>query len=255
MSNIIKSGRIRSQSILHLSDRVISQVESICEEVEVGIKAEAALNDEASNLESISQKENELKALESLLQEKLKEADNKAKGILSEAIEKAKMIEKDAKDNEEKLIADTYRRQEEVLGQAEEEAKAIRKAALDEKQSMLGAVEGEVVEVIIKLLQHIISEEVTGHVEWLKLVVRRLLLQEEINEKVTLLVSSNIMAYLEDDKDQFISSLSKLATIEVNESLNDTTCVLVTNQGNIEYDINEGLRKVVSELRILEDLT
>ena len=152
-------------------------------------------------------------------------------------------------------MADAYHKQEEILKQAKEEAMTIRKAASDEKKSMLEAIESEVVEVIITLLQHIISEEVTGHAEWLKLVVRRLLLQEKISEETTLLVSSNTMAYLEKDKDELVANLSKLSAIEVSESLNDTTCVLVTNQGNIEYDINDGLRKVVSELRILKDLT
>ena len=253
MSNIIKSGRIRSRSILDLSDRVIPQLESICNEVE--IETENRLNNEASNLEIISQKENELKALEGLLQEKLIETDHEANRILSDATEKAQIIEKNARDKETEIIAGADHKQEEILRQAEEEAMAIKKSALDEKTSMLEAIEGEVVEVIITLLQHIISEEVTGHAEWLKLVVRRLLLQEKISEKATLLVSSNTMAQLESDKDELVASLSKLSAIEVSESLNDTTCVLVTNQGNIEYDINEGLRKVVSELRILKDLT
>lgn len=255
MSNIIKSGRIRSRSILDLSNRVIPQLESICNEVEIETEAESILNDEASNLEIISQKENELKALEGLLQEKLVEADHEANRMISDATEKAQIIEKNVRDKETEIIADAYHKQEEILRQAKEEAMTIRKSASDEKNSMLEAIEDEVVEVIITLLKHIISEEVTGHAEWLKLVVRRLLLQEKISEEATLLVSSNTMAQLESDRDELVASLSKLSAIEVSESLNDTTCVLVTNQGNIEYDINEGLRKVVSELRILKDLT
>ncbi|MBU3803590.1 MAG: hypothetical protein H9872_02365 [Candidatus Cellulosilyticum pullistercoris] len=244
MSNIIKSSRIRNRSVLDLSDRMVTQVESICKKVEI-----------ETDLEAISQKESELKALEALLQEKVVEADNKVEEMISEATKKAQNIEKDARDRETKVIADAYYKQEEIISQAEKEADAIKKAALDEKQSILETIESEVVEVIITLLQHIISEEVTGHVEWLKMVVRRLLLQEEVSEEVTLLVSSNTMALLQEDKDQLVDRLSKLTAIEVDEMLNDTTCVLVTNQGNIEYDINEGLRKVVSELRILKDLT
>ena len=223
---------------------MVTQVESICKKVEI-----------ETDLEAISQKESELKALEALLQEKVVEADNKVEEMISEATKKAQNIEKDARDRETKVIADAYYKQEEIISQAEKEADAIKKAALDEKQSILETIESEVVEVIITLLQHIISEEVTGHVEWLKMVVRRLLLQEEVSEEVTLLVSSNTMALLQEDKDQLVDRLSKLTAIEVDEMLNDTTCVLVTNQGNIEYDINEGLRKVVSELRILKDLT
>lgn len=255
MSNIIKSGRVRSRSVLDLSGRVVPQVECIREELEVEMEPQVLLNSEDSHIESISQKEDELKALESQIQERLAEADNKIEVMLTEAVEKAQAIKKQARDEETKVIADAYEKQERILKQAEEEAQNIRNAALAEKQSLLNAVEGEVVEVMITLLQHIISEETTGHIEWLKLVVRRLLLQEEISEEVTLLVSSNTMAHLQKEKEKFIASLSKLADIKVSESLNDTTCILVTSQGNIEYDISEGLRRVVSELRILKDLT
>lgn len=229
------------------------QVEGIYEEAEV--ETEVTANGGVPNLEIMNQKEKELIALEGLLQDKMSEANSKIETMLTEAIEKAQSIEKAARDKETNILAETYRRQEEIIGRAEEEAETIKKAALDEKKEMLKAVEGEVVDTMIALLQHIISEEIDGHVEWLKLVVRRILLQEEIDEDTTLLVSSNNMIRLEEEKDQFINSLSKLTTIEVSESLNDTTCVLVTSQGNIEYDINDGLRKVVSELRILKGLS
>ena len=229
------------------------QVEGIYEEAEV--ETEVTSMGTVPNLEMISQKEKELIALEGLLQDKMSEADSKIESMLAEAIETAQSIENSARDKETNMLAETYHRQEEIIAKAEEEAEAIKKAALDEKREMLKAVEGEVVETIITLLQHIISEEIDGHVEWLKLVVRRILLQEEIDEDTTLLVSSNNRIRLEEEKNQFINSLSKLTTIEVSESLNDTTCVLVTSQGNIEYDINEGLRKVVSELRILKGLS
>lgn len=231
------------------------QVEGIYEEAEVEVETEVTSMGAVPNLEMLSQKEKELLALEGLLQDKMSEADSKIENMLAEAIEKAQSIENGARDKETNMLAETYHQQEEMIDKAKEEAEAIEKAALDEKREMLKAVEGEVVETIITLLQHIISEEINGHVEWLKLVVRKILLQEEIDEDTTLLVSSNNMIRLEEEKNQFINSLSKLTTIEVSESLNDTTCVLVTSQGNIEYDINEGLRKVVSELRILKGLS
>lgn len=231
------------------------QVEGIYEEAEVEVGTEVTSMGAVPNLEMISQKEKELIALEGLLQDKMSETDSRIENMLAEAIKKAQSIENDARDKETNMLAETYHQQEEMIDKAKEEAQAIKKAALDEKREMLKAVEGEVVETIITLLQHIISEEIDGHVEWLKLVVRKILLQEEIDEDTTLLVSSNNMIRLEEEKNQFINSLSKLTTIEVSESLNDTTCVLVTSQGNIEYDINEGLRKVVSELRILKGLS
>lgn len=248
MSNIIKSTRIRSQSILNLSDRII--VQSTGEDESFNQRSEPALD-----LEATKQKESELKALEASLQDRLISTNIEAENILSNASEKAQQIEEEARNQATKIIKEAYHKQEEIHNQAQEEAKIIREAALDEKKNMLEAVEGEVVEVMITLLQHIISEEVNGHIEWLKFVVRRLLLQEEISGEATLLVSPRTMELLEEEQEVFLASLSKLAAIEVADTLNDTTCVLTTKQGNIEYDITEGLKNVIKELRILKGLT
>lgn len=253
MSNIIKSTRVRSQSILNLSDRVIPRIEENYEQEEG--KQSDTVRESGLDLVAIKQKEKELKVLEESLQRKLEEIHMEAENILLEANEKAQKIEEEANHQKDQIITEAYQKQEAIQQQAEEEAKSIREAALNEKKILLESTESEVVEVIITLLQHIISEEVTGHVEWLKLVVRRLLLQEEISEDVRLLVSPGTMALLEKDREVLLASLSKLTAIEVKDTLKDTTCVLVTNQGNIEYDITEGLKTVIKELRILKDLT
>lgn len=87
------------------------------------------------------------------------------------------------------------------------------------------------------------------------MIVRKMLLQEDVGESVTLLISKQNMNDLNKEKEALIASLSKLASIEVSDTLNDTTCILVTRQGNIEYDINEGLNKMIAELRVLKGLS
>lgn len=251
MSNIIKSTRIRSQSIIDLSDRVLPQTEKRHAEDK---KSDQSL-EKVFDLETIKQRENELKELEISLQERLAETQMEVESMIAQALEKAQKIEEEAREKEAQMIEEAYHKQEEIKNEAEEAANTIKKLALEEKRMMLEATEGEVVEVIITLLKHIISQEVTGRVEWLKLVVRRLLLQEEINDTVTLLVSPHNMELLETEKKGFLESLSKLSAIEVSDLVNDTTCVLVTSQGNIEYNIAEGLEKVITELRTLRDLT
>lgn len=253
MSNIIKSTRIRSQSILNLSDRVILQAKE--NDNQEQDKISIGIRETSLDLEAIKQKEKELKILEECLQNKLTLAQIEAENILFQATEKSQKIEEEALNLKEKIIAEAYDEQIAIQKRAEEEAKIIRNAALDEKKQILESVEDDVVEVVIRLLQHIISEEVKGDIEWLKLVVRRLLLQEEINGVVTLFVSPHTMELLEKEEEMFIENISKLAAIEVNDTLNDTTCVLATSQGNIEYDITEGLKNVIKELRILKDLT
>ena len=206
------------------------------------------------DLNALKQKEEELRLLEESLQNKLTLAHTEAEAILAQASKKSQEIEEEAYRLKEKIIQEAYDQQMIIHQQADEAVKEIRKSALDEKEQMLASVEDDVVEVMITLLQHIISEEMNGHIDWLRFVVKRLLRQEEIDDAVTLLVSPHTMEWLEKERESFIEAFSKLAAIEVKDTLNDTTCVLVTNQGNIEYDIAEGLNNVIKELRILKGL-
>lgn len=252
MSSIIKKGRIRSRSILDLSERVhTSELKNIKEE----IVEEVTVSRAHPITEWIEKKKEELDNIESIIEEKLENADSKVDRILTEAIEQAEQIKQQAKAQETMIIAEVHRKQEQILKNTENEIEYIKKMALEEKQKMLNAVEGEVVETIITLLQHIVSEELKQNVEWLKMIVRKMLLQEEINEPTTLLISKHNMESLKNEKEELIASLSKLTSIETSDGLNDTTCVLVTKQGNIEYDLNEGLTKVITELRVLKGLS
>lgn len=203
----------------------------------------------------LQEKQEEFARLDSVIQEKLLEAQREAERILAEAREKANQIKEEAVIEKSALLEEAYHQQEEVLSSAEDKVIQIKQVALEEKKAMLEAVEGDVVETIITLLQHIISEELTIGIDWLKMIVRKMLLQEDVGESVTLLISKQNMNDLNKEKEALIASLSKLASIEVSDTLNDTTCILVTRQGNIEYDINEGLNKMIAELRVLKGLS
>ncbi len=263
MSSIIKSASIRSQGIIDLSSRGHKfPLESSNEPSDEQVVEEVEANEMRSVAHLLQEKQEEFARLNSVIQEKLLEATREAECILAKAIEEANQMKEEANQMKEEavieknaLLEEAYHQQEEVLRCAEDKVAQIKKEALEEKKAMLEAVEGDVVETIITLLQHIISEELTIGVDWLKMIVRRMLLQEDVGETVTLLISKENMNRLGKEKEALIASLSKLASIEASDTLNDTTCILVTKQGNIEYDINEGLNKMIAELRVLKGLS
>ncbi|MBE6021730.1 MAG: hypothetical protein E7231_00695 [Cellulosilyticum sp.] len=252
LSNIIKGGRIRSQSYLDLSQRLIQQSEN---KYDIGQYEEevAATSDET--IELIHKREQELALIEEEIEKKRKDADNKIESLLSEAIAKGQAIEKEAKEKESLILAEAYQKQAEIIQLASEEANQTRKMAEDEKRALLESVEGEVVETMISLLQHIISEELEHNVEWLRLVVRKMLLSDQVSEKFKLYVSTNNMQRIEEDRLAFMEGLSKIAHIESDETLKDTACILETSQGCIEYDVSNGLEKMITELRILQGIS
>lgn len=256
MSSIIKSARIRSEGIVDLSSRGHHfPLESSNEQSDNQAVEKAKASEGHSIPDLLQEKQEEFSRLDSVIQEKLLEANREAERILAEAREKANQIKEEAVIEKNALLEEAYHQQEEVLSSIDDKVIQIKQAALEEKQVMLEAVEGDVVETIITLLQHIISEELKIGIDWLKMIVRKMLLQEDVGESVTLLISKQNMNDLNKEKEALIASLSKLASIEVSDTLNDTTCILVTRQGNIEYDINEGLNKMIAELRVLKGLS
>ena len=256
MSSIIKSASIRSQGIIDLSSRGHKfPLESSNEPSDEQVVEEVEANEMRSVAHLLQEKQEEFARLNSVIQEKLLEATREAECILAKAKEEANQMKEEAVIEKNALLEEAYHQQEEVLRCAEDKVTQIKKEALEEKKAMLEAVEGDVVETIITLLQHIISEELTIGVDWLKMIVRRMLLQEDVGETVTLLISKENMNRLGKEKEALIAGLSKLASIEASDTLNDTTCILVTKQGNIEYDINEGLNKMIAELRVLKGLS
>lgn len=249
MSNIIKGGRIRSEGILNLSNRIFQVQEEPTSEKEQIIENKINAIDE-----EIHQKQQELQQLEYLIQQRIEEARQKAEEVVSDACEKGRQIEEEARKKASLIIEQAAQKQEEILENVKQEADRIREQALAEKENKLQAVEGEVVELIIKIIQHIISEELIHNTDWLKYLVRKMMSEGMPNEEVTLLVSSENMARLREEE-TFASSLLKLAAVEADDALNDTTLVLVTSRGNIEYDISRGMEQVISELRIINSLS
>lgn len=254
LSNIIKSGRIRSQSYLDLSQRLVGTNQKLfADEIE---QAESEMvNSDDDLIELIGKRREELSRIEEEIQKKLKDADNKVETLLSDAASKCELMERKIKDKESEVLAKAHRSSEEMIQQAEVEASQIIEAAQAEKRSLLQSTEGEVVEILITLLKHIISEEMNENVEWLRLVVRKMLMQDQSSDTFKLVVSPYCLQLIEKDQKHFLEGLSKVTTIESNETLNDTSCILETNQGNIEYDVSYGLEKIISEIRILKGLS
>ena len=252
LSNIIKSGRIRSQIPLDLSQRLTSkpaQNNSINEDE----KNQSTIDDET--LELIHKREEKLELIEKEIQKKLEDADKKVEEMMSEAILKRQSMENEIKDKETRILAEMHQKQAEVIQLAKKEADEIIEAAHAKKEALLEAVEDEVVETMITILQHIISEELRGNVEWLRLVVRKMLHKEQFVEAIKLVVSPNCLRLIEEDKEHFLEDIPKDIIIESSDLLNDTSCILETNQGNIEYDVNNGLNRMISEIKLLKELS
>ena len=255
LSSIIKGGRTRDQGVFDFSVRVPQKVvvEEVYEDVISQDEDMSTMHHITSKI--IEEKKAELEALEQQIACRMAEADQKVDEILAEAYAKAHALEEEAKVQKTAILSAAYEKEKEVLTSAEAELERIKNEGLQEKAEMLGQVEGEVVETMISLISHIISDELTYNKDWLLLVVRKMLRRQDIEGDTILFVSPKCYEALEGHKEEILQDIRKLSEIKIDESLNDSSCILVTSEGNIEYDVRHGLEKVISELRILKSIS
>lgn len=251
LSNIIKSGRIRSQGYLDLSQHLSTEMSDRRGEWD------GASDDAPSYVsdEIIENRQKELSRIELEIQGRVKKADDKIEQMLKDAMARSREIVEEAEAQRSTMLAEMDSLKEEILKEAQYQADTIRKSAHYEKQQILEHVEEEVVETIIDILKHVVSEEIQTNVDWIRLVVRKMMLEEHTCEAFRLFVSPHNFEQIEANKDKFIADLKKLIDIVADEMLSDSSCILETDQGNIEYDISNGLEKVITELRILKGIS
>ncbi len=245
LSSIIKGERIRTQGIIDFSTRQVewstegNDVHTVTEEINKDIE-------EMSNY-----KEKQLKEVQEIVDAKLAQANKQVNQILFEAKTKAKAIEEAAEELKNNLLSKALEEKEEILQDAHRQAEEIRADAYKEKNELIMGTEEELVNMLMALLNHIISEEMQYQTEWLKCLVRKMLSKDEILGEVKVIISPILFNRLSEEEIVVIEGIQKGLTIETKDNLNETTCIIEYNQGTIVYDVTQGLERVIKDTRIL----
>lgn len=237
LSNIIKGGRISSQTMIDLGKRLKSS-----EEVEsIGLQTEDS-NQEARKIYA--------EALQ-LKKSILKEAEQEA--LLLVATAKATALEevKQAKKESEQILIHAKEESEKIILKAKEEMQKMIQEAQEEKKSILMSLEPEIATVIATLIQHIVHENVLQSTHWVERLVHKILMKEDLSEDVVLKISPLLYERLTQEELQRIKALK--VSIDTKEGMKETSIVLETSQGAIEYDVSEGVKEVVRQIEILQN--
>ena len=245
LSNIIKSGRVRSQTILDLSEHYLIQERLYSEEL---IEQEEEKEDTKAYDQKVQEQEiylqQQLLRAKAEVQKMREVAQNEVAQMLQEARQKANHTLAEAKEQGTK-----------IKSAAEGEAKQIKLKAQEEKVNILGMIEGEVVETIKILLEHIISEEMSYRTDWLYYLVKKMLKESYDGEEIKLTISSQLYDHLSIHEIDKIEHLRDKVTICASESLPRGKCQIDTSQGGLVYDVTEGLQKVLSDVEIMESIS
>lgn len=277
MSSIIKGERIRNQSVINLSER-FKAIHIEYEKAEIENEALDSINSnhvtnglhempstfeqetvhEVVNeplVDSQQKRDEILLEAHQMAQQIVEEAKQHAEEILSGALAKAEELKEDTRAKQTQLLYETQTKTEIILEEATKEAEKIKKQAYEEKETLIKSSEDELTEVLQKLLGHIISEELFENTQWLKCLVGKMLQECPTKEEIKIYVSVKVFEELTESTKESIQALGDQVILEVKSTLSDTTCIVETKQGNIVYDVIEGMERVISEIKILQKLS
>lgn len=202
-----------------------------------------------------------------------KQVQDKYKKIEEEAQSKAQKILYEAKMQAEAILEEAYLQKENLLNECHEEIQVLKQESADkilvdqqtsseevkrileqahrEKQTILEQAEPELVEVLQVLLHTIIDEKIVSGVEWLTLLVKRMIEKEHINENIKVYVAPKLYEQYAKDLEGAFEDLTLYVQIEPDSQLLETSCLVETQVGSIHYDVSKGLQKVLDEIKIL----
>ncbi|MDF2877389.1 MAG: hypothetical protein K0S30_485 [Clostridia bacterium] len=252
LSSIIKGGRIREQKIINLSER-FSAIDSQAERNDFLLNEGTALAPQQEAEDMFLQEEQTHRMYEEA-ETALREAKEKARQIVEEAMGKADVIKEAAQKEKMSLLNEAVDKQKGILEAAKREAEQIVQDAETEKKHIIGNTESELAQTLMTLLQYLIGEEVYHNIDWLLCIIRKMLSNDALKKEIKIFVSPAMYNKLTDENKEKLKHIKEGVTLQSLETMEDTACRVETEQGAIEYDVKEGLDKVLSDIDILKNL-
>ncbi len=251
LSSIIKGERIRSQTVISLNTRNTSDVFTHKEAEE---QREAFFTSEENEESWENQIRRMLKEAKADAERIIEEANQQKGTIINDALKEANQIVEKAHQDKEFILEEAESYKQNRVQEIEQEVQGILKRAQEEKQALIESTEGEMVETLLELLKYLVGEEIYHNTDWLYCIVKRMLSHEEFQGTLHLVMAPTVEERLTEHEKDKLQSLGKHIVLETDATFSDTTCQVITEQGSITYDVMEGLERVLSDIKILQQL-
>ncbi len=250
LSNIIKGQRVRYESTYKIKnvpqsfipedeDKILSVANQ-----QVNLDPDAVIK--AAKLDAQNQ-----------AQTIIKEAKEKAKNIISEAQIKSKQ---EAADILEKASQEGYTQgyekgQEESL-KLINEGKEILKQAKEDRAAMEKQLEPQMVEIIIGIVEKLISDEIKFNPSLIQVLIRKALADiDYVMSDVTIKVSPDQYDLVIKNKDRIIKDYANPSDVQIIQDANiaNETCIIETPFGSIECNLTLQLNEIKKQMRLLAE--
>ena len=279
MSSIIKSQRVRNESVIDFSARQITELDDLQEdELEVVsgalLKNETDLsttdhnegelgttnsNSEVEQLEDDYRtkediqkyKRKQLHEIQELIDLKLREADENINRMHTEMVLKTKKEQVELENTKKAILFEAEVGKQKILDDAKKQADIIIEKAIEEKRDLLINSEDEMVKTIAYLVETIVSDELNYETRWIKMLIKKMLYKDELIGEISIKISPNLYSRLSDTEIDAILTLKDCVKITQDEMINETSCIISCEQGIIKYDVSDGIKRVLQDVRIL----
>lgn len=245
LSSIIKGARVRDSSIIEIKNYQYPVTPN-------GPVTFSDANDET--ISSVYDVNETLKKAKEEAQAIIEQASLKANQIIQDALNKIKIQEEESEKYSKQIIEEARNRETAILEEAKSKAEMMIKEAEKRKKSCIAEAEKDMVQMIVKIVGHVISQELVDNTDWVGLLVKRMIDTENISDNVEVFVPRKVYTQLTSEDIKNFSNDKVTVTIKEDETLDDAKIVLVTQQGNIEYDVQAGLKKVIHDIKVLQSI-
>lgn len=203
--------------------------------------------------------------MDSVLEEKLQEAEKTAEQIINDAKERKEAVLRRAEEEADSVrqhareegIAEGRR---EGLARAEEENNRIREELEQEKieheqeyQALINDVERRYVEVLCSLLQKVTGVLFSDQKDILLHLIRSAIADMEPAERFTVRISPDDIYFVESHKEELLEKVGANVSINIQEEkgLLKEECIIETERQMVDCGLKTQLDNLISALRIL----
>ena len=198
-------------------------------------------------------KRKQLHEIQELIDLKLKEADEQIGRKYAELVLRTQKEEEEINNIRKAIIFEAEVEKQKLLSEALNEAENIKKEAIKDREELLRSTEDEIVNTVSYLTEHIISDEVKYDTRWLKMLVKKIIHKDSLIGDISVKISPGLYKRLaQEDMTQIVNLKDGIKVIQ-DELVNETMCIVECEQGTINYDISEGLQRVLQDIRILSE--
>lgn len=245
MSNVIKYNNVISNSsIVEIKDILNLSLQT-------EVKAYSEENDTIDELGNTSNKIDEAKEEYNRI---IESANEEYDRIITSAFEEAKKVKINTDTEYRNMIASANEEALAIIERANKEHDEIINKATEEKVNILSNITDDIREIVSSLVEHIIGVEIHQY-KWVKALISKMIHKNNISGNVKVRIANETYGSLsEEDKNSLNNVVSNIEIIKDVSLLNSEICI-ESEDGNITYDITDGLSKVLEDIHSIHTFT